>query len=252
MSVLVLVHLNIPMSDILKIHFVEHMTKRIVFPPSTDNTLKFNHIKEMWRKEIGESVNDSLPRLGDNLDAFHSYSKSTWNQPQYMQYQNFYNALMKDNTLYLGDANRNNQTTYLTGLSIEMIPLPDSTYRVNIRWDDYTVKNDAIWTGNICLKEFLYLNSGKTIHLKQNKTVALPHRNPETGYFANFTHFKCDSNSVFVLNNNSELKIDEKSIFEIDTLATFIVSDSSLLHITGGSSLSLKKVEILKYMEQVQ
>src|SRR5690554_906763 len=102
-------------------------------------------------------------------------------------------------------------------------------------------ENDAIWTGNICLKEFLYLNSGKTIHLKQNKTVALPHRNPETGYFANFTHFKCDSNSVFVLNNNSELKINEKSIFEIDTLATFIVSDSSLLHITGGSSLSLKK-----------
>jgi hypothetical protein len=212
------------------------------FPPSTDNTLKFNHIKEMWRKEIGESVNDSLPRLGDNLDAFHSYSKiNMGTNPSTCNTKTFYNALMKDNTLYLGDANRNNQTTYLTGLSIEMIPLPDSTYRVNIRWDDYTVKNDAIWTGNICLKEFLYLNSGKTIHLKQNKTVALPHRNPETGYFANFTHFKCDSNSVFVLNNNSELKIDEKSIFEIDTLATFIVSDSSLLHITGGSSLSLKK-----------
>ena len=64
-------------------------------------------------------------------------------------------------------------------------------------------------------------------------------------------HILNDSNSVSFL-TIIRIKIDEKSIFEIDTLATFIVSDSSLLHITGGSSLSLKKVEILKYMEQVQ
>jgi len=223
--------------------------ERSLFPPDNKDTLKVSHVNMMWIKKINGSINDSLPRLGDNRDAFHFYSKiNMGTNPSTCNTKTYYNALYKGSyyghdvdTIFIYDANRNNQTTYLTGLSIEMIPLPDSTYRVNIRWDDYDVRNDAIWTGNICLKESLYLNNGKTIYLKQNKTVALPFRNPETGYFADFTNFKCDQNSIFILNNNSELNIDEKSIFEIDTLASFTMSDSSLLHITGGSSLTLKK-----------
>ncbi len=219
-----------------------HDQEEHFFPPVTDDTLKWTHIREMWRKKIGESINDSLPRLGDNRDAFHSYSKiNMGTNPGTCNTKTFYNALMKNNALYLDDTNRNNQTTYLTGLSIEMIPLSDGTYRVNIRWDDYMVNNDAIWTGNICLKEKLYLNGGKKITLRQNKTVALPYRNKETGYFANFTHFKCDSGSTFILKPYSEFNIDEKSIFEIDTLASLIISDSALLHITGGSTVKLNK-----------
>jgi hypothetical protein len=176
-------------------------------------TLKISHVKMMWRKKINESINDSLPRLGDNRDAFHNYSKiNMGTNPSTCNTKTFYNALFSDSingiyidTVYLYDTHRNNQTTYLTGLSIEMIPLPDSTYRVNLRWDDFDVRNNAIWTGNICLKESLFLNSGKTIYLIQNKTVALPFRNPETGYFADFTNFRCDTNSKFVLNPNATL-----------------------------------------------
>ena len=223
--------------------------ERTLFPPDDEDTLSFFHEKMMWRKKIAESINDSLPRLGDNRDAFHYYSKinmgtnpSTCNAKTYYNsvFYEYFNGVLID-SLFLYDSHRNNQTTYLTGLSIEMIPLLDNTYRVNIRWDDYDVRNDAIWTGNICLKESLFLNSGKTIYLKQNKTVALPFRNPETGYFADFTNFRCDTNSIFVLNPNATLLIDEKSIFNIDSSASFIMMDSSFLQITGGSVCYVKK-----------
>lgn len=49
---------------------------------------------------------------------------------------------------------RNIQTTYLTGLSIEMTPIQGTgDILVNIRWDDYNITNDTRWTGKISLKD---------------------------------------------------------------------------------------------------
>ena len=71
---------------------------------------------------------------------------------------------------YAVEPSRNTNKIYLTGLSIRMIDEdPDNTgmksYSVRIRWDDYDVKHNVNWTGNIVLKEQLNLLPNKIIVL---------------------------------------------------------------------------------------
>lgn len=196
-------------------------------PMITDNMLALSQAYPMWRKKIGNNIIDSLAILGDNRDAFSVYSKiNMGTNPSTCNAKTYYNYIYKSGTYdFTSQVNRNNQTTYLTGLSIEMIPQANNDFIVHIRWDDYDIVNDANWTGKIVLKEKANLTNGNNILLTQNLTLAEPFRNTESGVFAPTTTLTCENGSVFTLEPQSSVSLEQKSKIVLQSGSTFIISD---------------------------
>lgn len=197
----------------------------------------------------GDTVKHSLSFLGDSLDAFSSHRKinmgtnpSTCNAKTYYSYNTSTSFPMR--LAFNKNSQYNNATTYLTGLSIEMIPRPDSvTYLVKIRWDDYDIVDDARWTGKIALKgtERVNLTRGHDITLAQNRTPAQQIRDSVSGYFAAPTKLTCEAGSHFTQQPHSTLLLTERSRFVLDSAATYHLGDSAQILVQGASTFTISK-----------
>lgn len=197
----------------------------------------------------GDTVKHSLSFLGDSLDAFSSHRKinmgtnpSTCNAKTYYSYNTSTSFPMR--LAFNKNSQYNNATTYLTGLSIEMIPRPDSvTYLVKIRWDDYDIVDDARWTGKIALKgtERVNLTRGHDITLAQNRTPAQRLRDSVSGYFAAPTQLTCEAGSHFTQQPHSTLLLTERSRFVLDSAATYHLGDSAQILVQGASTFTISK-----------
>lgn len=195
----------------------------------------------------GDTMRSSISFLGDSLDAFSSHRKinmgtnpSTCNAKTCYTY----NLSAKNHLFFNQNTQYNNTTTYLTGLSIEMIPRPDSvTYLVKIRWDDYDIVDDARWTGKIVLKgsEQVNLTRGHSITLAQNRTPAQQFRDTESGYFAAPTKLTCEAGSHFTQQPHSTLLLTEKSRFVLDSGAVYQLGDSAQILVQGASTFTISK-----------
>ncbi|MDR1345896.1 MAG: hypothetical protein LBK03_04250, partial [Bacteroidales bacterium] len=218
---------------------------QLISNQSGNDTLHIKHEKPIWRKKIGNQITDSLPMNGDNRDAFSGYAKlnmstnpATCNAKTYYNYMDAGNGRNFDNQIHLP---RNTQTTYLTGLSIEMIPKPNHDFLVLIRWDDYDITNDARWTGKIALKEQAVLTRNHHILLTQNQTLAQPYRNPESGLFAAPTLFTCESGSTFTQQPRTTVTLEKKSRMVLDSNSRYLLGDSAQIVVQAGCTLTVKK-----------
>ena len=144
------------------------------------------------------------------------------------------------------NTNRNTRRIYLTGLSIRMIdPHPADytgmrTYRVEIRWDDYNVKQDVRWTGDIVMKEQLNLLSGNTIYLEQNRTPNQTRRDPVSMFFAPPTRFTAKNGSIMNLERDSRVILREKSSFILESGANLTIQDGAEIIVQSGSTFMIQ------------
>ena len=136
---------------------------------------------------------------------------------------------------------RNIQTTYLTGLSIEMTPVQGTgNFLVSVRWDDNNITNDTRWTGKISLKDTAVLTAGNTITLAQNRTVAQPTRDSETGLFAGRTRWTCENGSYFRQDSASALILTENSSVIFENGSRYELSKGARVEIHAGCSLIVR------------
>lgn len=220
---------------------------------NSDNiTLSMEHY--IGRKVVGDIIIDSLVGNGDASDAFKSHRAiNMGTNPSTCNTKTFYNKNngSSSNSLLVpvsGCQSKNNRTTYLTGLGIEVIPQSNGTARVNVRWDDYDIRNDARWTGRIVLKETAILDTGHNILLLQNRTPAQVTRDDISGYFAPITTMICESGSNFVQQYASEVRLIEKSSlvldggsrYEVGNGASLIIDSTASLVLNAGDSLIVK------------
>ena len=232
-----------------------------------DQTSAFSNASgNLLRHVVGAKIKNgvlqnNLPWLGDQYDAFVpnpeirmdiSTNPSPVNVLTYYNNQNFVPII----------TNRNTRRIYLTGLSIRMIdPTPNyssmKTYTVEVRWDDYDVKQCVNWTGDIVLKEQLNLKTNKTIYLEQNLTPNQTTINTVSGFFAPPTKFTCESGSKmnlepnskvilkdkssFILENNAELNIQDGAEIIVEAGSTFIVESGAKLNIQGSGRLIIQQ-----------
>jgi hypothetical protein len=122
-----------------------------------------------------------------------------------------------------------------------MDDLKNGTFKVDIRWDDYTVKNNTRWTGDIILKEKLILQNGKTIQLDQNYTPGQLHRDSLSGYFAPLTTFTAEPSSEIILQKNSKLLIDNNSTLILEESSKLVLEKKSQLILKNGARLIIRK-----------
>lgn len=220
-----------------------------LFPESTDTVLYISRESETWRKYMNSTQDDHLPQLGDNLDAFSAHVKINMGTNPSTNNAKTYHSNNSGDLIKAQNTAKNIQTTYLTGLSIEMTPIQGTgNFLVNIRWDDYNITNDTRWTGKIALKDTAILTAGNTITLAQNRTVAQPKRDPETGLFAGKTNWRCengsylrqDISSVLHLTENSSLVFESGSHYELSEGATLRIGTGCKVTIDSGAIMQLK------------
>ena len=227
--------------------------------PLGGSTQLYTHVIREFsciNKKRGDDIfHHSHPQIGDSLDAFSSHRKinmgtnpSTCNTKTCYAHENGYShqgniAGGKGLVFPSKYAKFNQSTTYLTGLSIEMMPLGDTLWAVMVRWDDYDIVDDARWTGKIVLKgsEQVNLTRDHSITLAQNRTPAQQFRDTESGYFAAPTKLTCEAGSHFTQQPHSTLLLTEKSRFVLDSAATYHLGDSAQILVQGGSTFTISK-----------
>lgn len=156
--------------------------------------------------------------------------------------------------------NKNLRKVYLNGISIQILQqLPDGSIKVQVRFDDVDVNNDARW----CADEIqlnpvptstgysLNVTSGNTITLDQGRTAT--RRNSPitladgTKVFCSPTLMRCPvytwlnlaPNSGFVVDNNSTLRLEPGSRLTVGDGAVLRVKRGGKLELMGGSTLTI-------------
>lgn len=216
----------------------------LLFPEDGDNFLMRSAEYSVFRKIVGSDTYDNLPLLGDTLDAFATATKinmgtnpSTCNTAT-CHSNNDSESLTA--LIHSSNSFKDTRTVYLSGLSIEMMPVVNShDFIVNIRWDDYDIVNDARWTGTIALKEMAYLTQGRTITLAQNRTVSQPTRDAETGLFAKATRLTCERGSIFHQDTSSEVRLTEGSNLVVEAGSGYILGKGAKITVGAGCTLAI-------------
>jgi len=216
-------------------HFFETQGNRITDKTYTD----FPWI--VYRKGIRY---DNLPYLGDNYDAFtDGAAMDIGTNPSPTNALTYY--VSQGGRKFVPYKRANTRHIYLTGLSISMSDMKNGTFKVDIRWDDYTIKNNTRWTGNIILKEKLILQNGKTIQLDQNYTPNQLHRDSLSGCFAPLTTFTAEPSSEIILQKNSKLLIDNNSTLILEESSKLVLEKKSQLVLKNGAQLIIRKGAVI-------
>ena len=217
-----------------------HDQERMFFPTDENEILSTTFEKAVGRKTIGRHIIDSLAGSGDARDMFCSHTKlNMGTNPSTCNTKTYYTSITQSKCEYKSQSARNNQTTYLTGLCIEITPMANGNYKIDIRWDDYEITNDAIWTGKIALKEKAFLAEKKEILLTQNKMPAQAIRDSVSHYFAKPTELICENGSEFIQKNNSSMNIENQSTLILEGGSTYKLEGKSKLKIDKTSKLVL-------------
>lgn len=215
-----------------------HDMERQFAPSDEVATISSVDEKPIWRKNLGRMPIDSLVANGDARDMFSSRTRlNMGTNPSTCNTKTFYNSMTTGKCQYSPQLSRNTQTTYLTGLGIEIIPLGNGNYRIDVRWDDYDITNDAIWTGRISLKEKAVLAPKKSITLTQNLTVAQPMRDSVTDLFAPPTSLVCENASEFVQGRGSVVSVEEMSSLVVEKGSVYRMEPKSKLKVDRSSKL---------------
>ncbi|MCK9612166.1 MAG: hypothetical protein WC401_02120 [Bacteroidales bacterium] len=186
---------------------------------------------------------DNLPYLGDNLDAFTDGAvMDIGTNPAPVNTVTYY--VNQGSKKFNKTSLPNTRSIYLSGLYIKMQDLNNGTFKVDIGWDDYEVKNNTRWTGKIILHEKLILQGGKTILLDQNYTPNQLFRDSISGYFSPTTNFVAKTGSEIILQPKSKLVIDNGS--------TMILEANSKLTLNNKAQIILKKNACLFIKEGVE
>jgi hypothetical protein len=220
----------------------------------TDKLQYSSRMQYLGSKIKNNVPQNNLPFIYDDFDAFKpSVSEAVMDvstNPAAVNTTTYYsiqNTRVGDSLTFKAvDSIRNTRKIYLTGLSIRMIdPNPAEigmkAYTVKIRWDDYDVKKDVTWKGNIVLKEKLNILEGRTVSLRQSRSANQIYLDSVSGCFSPPTFFTCESGSV--------LTLFEQSVFELEDKSSLIVADNAKVTIRNGAKLILESGSTLLLKE---
>ena len=204
-----------------------------------DTVLKVDNEADSWRKIFNNQNDDNLPVIGDTLDAFSTHVKINMGTNPSTNNAKTYHSNFR--IIKAQNSQKNTLTTYLTGLSIEIVPIHGTgSFLVQVCWNDYNIINDTRWTGKISLKDTVILTTGNTITLVQNRTVAQPTRDPETGLFAGRTRWTCENGSCFRQDSASALILMENSSLTFEGGSRYELSKGARVEIHAGCSMTVR------------
>jgi len=125
------------------------------------------------------------------------------------------------------------KNTYLSGLAINIKDLKTGDFEIEIKWDDYKIKNNTRWAGNIILSEEIIINNKTKLLLDQGTTPTQLEKDKISGLFAPPTCLTALNGSQITLLKKSKLILNNKS--------QLILKKGSRLYIEKKAKIKLKK-----------
>jgi hypothetical protein len=159
-------------------------------------------------------------------------------------------------TTILSATIKDNRKIYLNGLSITMAQqFANGDIIVAVRFNDFDVKNDVRWCGDIVLTEKVNVKPSNTLLLDQGLSATRPN-NPITfqgkKVFADPTICTCRNNSQLNLESGSRLINKNNSTLVVESGATFRITDAkaivesgACIRVRAGGTLEVKGKGIL-------
>ena len=138
----------------------------------------------------------------------------------------------------------NLRKVYLNGISVEILSCDTNlNLQVNVRFDDVDVDQNVRWCADEIVLSPVSTTSGYSLNLKSGKTILLDHGTTATRMdnpvlfngqeiFVSPTLFRCTANTVFNMEANS--------ILELDNASTLRLEPNSILDVGAGSIVDLK------------
>ncbi len=204
-------------------------------------------------EKIGDTIVWNYHGEGDWEDVFCEYTGKTriclsTNPAPVPQYT--YAANIEFNQFNLrGDgklASFENRTTWLNGLIVEIIEENEETGAIKVRlaWDDYNIRNDVRWCGNIKLSPHDFDVSKPSLLVWEKQEVWLDQGLTPTYHEARFKDEKGNyvfaDSTVFTALENSYIHLEPKSRLVVDNGSTLVLKKGSKLVIGKKACVILK------------
>ena len=154
-------------------------------------------------------------------------------------------------------AAKNLRTTYLNGVSIEMIEqCPNGDIRVRIRFDDVDIENDTRWCSHdIQLSKIN--KDGFSLNLQKNKTILLdqglnatrmnsPIQFDGQSIFASPTVFTVQPEVKMHLDSASRLILENASELYLRNASTCVVEDAGVIEVKNGTIFQMDECALLE------
>ncbi len=155
-------------------------------------------------------------------------------------------------------SNSKNGNYSLNGLNIKVLSYNSATkeMKVQIKFDDFTVRNDKRWCGFIDLPDNtgdsnpdLFLSDGVTLEIDKNGNANRHSKHPNFNDFVNpsiFTvkpaaKFMMEEASTVELKNYSSIVLDSGSFLVINKDATVVIGAGSTIKIKNGANLDISE-----------
>ena len=213
--------------------------------PYLEDTIvpQFHAFPAQAKTYTNDTFVDNLPYLMSNLNAFSGHkfinlssNPGSFNTKTYYHKPDWKSGFIRTEPHL---SHLNERYIQLSGLQIEMIPLANDDYQVNIRWNHYNVDNDTRWTGNINLHEKIILLDDKVLSIDQNYTPNTIYRDETTGVFSAPSHFYCLPGSYFEQRLGSEVIVENLSTLELEAGSRYQI-DGGTLRIKEGSHFIMR------------
>ncbi len=144
-------------------------------------------------------------------------------------------------------------TTYLNGISIEVLSVNSTTkeMQLRIKFNDTKIDNDTRYTGKIILKDVPSAPNGidldiapyTQLHIDKSKSPNRHlERSPSSGDFVNPTTFTVYENAFMHIDHHAKVIVENESTFHLNKLSKLEVHEHAELRIKSGCKLIIENL----------
>ncbi|MFN4122502.1 MAG: hypothetical protein ACK4GL_04265 [Flavobacteriales bacterium] len=231
---------------------------RLIDDLNSNGKIEFNELSSLFNyvQQTGMGFKKNLFALGHSR---HVFTQKTSKRISISTNPSSANMLtMVRNTDSSVKGAKNNRTVYLNGISVTIIEQQADFIKLDIRFADYQIDQNARWCADkIVLQAYdslsnveLIISKGKTLQIDRslsNKRLDNPEVINGKPYFNSATHFVVKSGNAIRLQNKSKLIVDNGSTLELELGASIILEGKSKIILRNGGQLRLPKEECIKF-----
>jgi len=137
---------------------------------------------------------------------------------------------------------------YLNGISFKVISQDvNGNIKVQVKFNDVDINQNVRWAGTSIILPDITGNSNPDVNLLSNITITIdksgtPNRHTKSAFgdFVNPTVLTCAQNSLFKMQSNSKVDVNNYSTLILESGSTYEVNDGAVLSIKSNSTLQVK------------
>lgn len=176
----------------------------------------------VYIKQVNGIDTINWPQRGDELDAWQEGDRIGMDtNPSTASFARYYMPYAK---------NPLRNYIFLNGLSIKVLKQhSNGDITLEIRFDDFDIRNNVRWCGKIASTEQIHLLKGKTILLDKGNSPLCPTKLKESQDYVPLTELHLNQGSLTVLEKKSKMIIQNKSTLYVHKGAKLVLNQAKII-----------------------